>query len=207
MPIAKSESGPLFEPVPAGVHQAVCYSIVDLGTQPSFNPKFPARRKVLITWELPTETIVVKGETLPRAISKDYTLSLGKKANLRAVLESWRGKKFTEDELKGFDLKNILGVNCLINVVHEAGRSDPSRVFAKVNGVMPLTKGMPPISAVNKRVLFDIPDTGPFVIDKTLPEWVQAKIVESDEYKERNGNPAHTVDVGGAESTDDDKPY
>jgi len=37
-------------------------------------------------------------------ISKRYTMSLGEQSTLRKDLESWRGKKFTPEELQGFDL-------------------------------------------------------------------------------------------------------
>jgi hypothetical protein len=109
--IASDKGGSDFEPIPAGSHQAVCYGVVDLGTQMSNNPQFADARKVCILWELPQERGKFKDKEdqskmvdRPRAISAVYTLSLGTKANLRKVLESWRAKQFTEDELKGFDI-------------------------------------------------------------------------------------------------------
>jgi hypothetical protein len=36
------------------------------------------------------------------------TVSLASNGNLKPLLESWRGKKFTKEELVGFDLKTIL---------------------------------------------------------------------------------------------------
>ena len=53
------------DPVPAGVHHAVCYAVIDLGTQDPGNPTFRPSRKVMILWELPYETIatdIVFGE-------------------------------------------------------------------------------------------------------------------------------------------------
>jgi hypothetical protein len=119
------------DPVPAGVHHAVCYAVIDLGTQDPGNPQFRASRKVMILWELPHETIDTQDGPKPRIISSEYTASIGKKATLRSVLESWRGKPFTADELNGFDLKNILGANCQLNIVHKQGKADPSKTYAR----------------------------------------------------------------------------
>ena len=54
----------------------------------------------------------------PAAISKEFTLSLHERANLRRVLISWRGRQFTAEELGGFELANVLGANAMLNVVH-----------------------------------------------------------------------------------------
>ena len=187
MPIVKAESKSNSEPVPAGIHQAVCYAIIDLGTQDPNNPKFKASRKVLIIWELPHETINTPDGSKPRVISCEYTLSIGKKANLRAVLESWRGKQFTPEELSGFDLKKLLGANCQLNVIHKAGKVDPSRTYARIQGVVPLVKGMSPAKPVSDLIFWDIPENGVINIPDSIPEWIRGKIVASEEYKERNG--------------------
>jgi len=104
------------------MHKAICYGVYDLGTQ--FNETFGNKNhKVLLQWELPEARIDIQkdGEdlNLPRAQSKIYTLSLHEKANLRKDLESWRGKSFTATELEGFDLKNLLGVDCQLQVIHK----------------------------------------------------------------------------------------
>jgi hypothetical protein len=122
---AKENSGPGIVPIPEGVYVATCYAVIDLGTHTS--PVYGnERRKVLLQWEIPE----VRGDferdgkkvNLPRAISQCYTLSLSEKANLRSDLEAWRGRKFTAEELNGFDLKTILGAACQLQIVHEASR-------------------------------------------------------------------------------------
>lgn len=179
------------DPVPAGVHHAVCYAAIDIGTQDPGNPQFRPSRKVILMWELPHETISTADGDRPRIISCEYTMSIGKKATLRSVLESWRGKPFSAAELEEFDLKNILGANCQLNVVHKAGKADPSRVYARIQSVVPLVKGMQPLKPINDIVCFDIPETGNIVIPPTIPEWIAGKITASDEYKARNAN-GHT---------------
>jgi hypothetical protein len=184
MPIAKS-SGKQADPVPAGVHPAVCYSVIDLGTQDPGNDKFRPSRKVMITWELPYETINVEGKDVPRSISCEYTLSIGKKATLRGVLESWRGRPFTPEELNGFDVSKLIGANCQLNIVHKQGVSDPSKVYARIQSVIPLSKGQAKMAPTNPTVTFDIPEEGPIVIPAGVPEWVAAKINQSEEWKAR----------------------
>ncbi len=209
MPVAKS-SGKQADPISAGVHPAVCTSVIDLGTQDPGNPKFRPSRKVMIGWELPYETINIEGKDVPRSISCEYTLSLGKKANLRAMLESWRGRAFTPEELDGFDVAKLLGVNCQLNVIHKPGVADPSKVYARINGVIPLGKGQAKSTAVNKLLAFDIPEEGAITIPADIPEWVAAKIVQSEEYKGRNGGGQHTEaqhEEGAGDSPTEDTPF
>jgi hypothetical protein len=184
-------SGQGYDPVPAGTHTAVCYAVVDLGTQyqETFNKH---AHKVLICWELPDERIEVERDgqmvDLPRAISRKYTMSLHVKAALRHDLEAWRGKSFTDAELDGFDLKKLLGATCLLGVIHKE-RRDGQGVYATISSIMAPPKPKKggkaeKIVPVNEMVSFEIDeDAGPgFEIDERLPEWVAKIIQESTEY-------------------------
>jgi hypothetical protein len=141
--VVGADSKKSFDPIPAGVHLARCYSICDVGTV--FDERYGKdKHEIIITWELPDERGDFKDKdgvvrNQPRAISKTYTASLGEKANLRKDLVSWRGRDFTADELKGFSLKNILGKSCQLNIIH-AVKGD--KVWANVNAVLPIGKGM-----------------------------------------------------------------
>ena len=73
-------------------------------------------------------------------VTKKYTASLNEKATLRGDLEAWRGKKFTKQELRGFDIEQLVGVNCQLQVVHTT--LDDGRTFANVKAVVPISKGM-----------------------------------------------------------------
>ena len=100
MPVAKQTSN--YKPAPAGTHIARCYGCISIGTQHSemFNSE---AFKIVLLFELSNETIERDGKTAPISINKEYTLSLGKKSVLRKHLETWRGRPFTDEELKGFD--------------------------------------------------------------------------------------------------------
>jgi hypothetical protein len=109
MPLTAKKTGgsdfPAIEAPKAGMHDAICCWVVDLGTQKNTAYDID-QHKVLITWELPRETFEADGGVfVPKVLSKFYTLSLHQKANLRSDLESWRSEGFTEAELEGFDLK------------------------------------------------------------------------------------------------------
>jgi len=77
----------------------------------------------------------------PFLVTQIYTLSLHEKANLRKDLESWRGRPFSEEELKGFDLERLIGVPALVNVIHVKSKND-GKVRARLSSIMGLPKGM-----------------------------------------------------------------
>lgn len=216
---AKDTGGATLAPVPAGLTHAICYSVIDLGMQPSRSPQYPDRHKVMFIWEIPDERIDVEKDgvkqNLPRVISAEYTLSLSSKGNLRPMLESWRNKAFTEEELEGFDLKNVLGANCYINVVHKrtVTKDGEPRTYANVSSVNPLPKGVERKQPENPKCFFsfeeyqrgqDLPDA---------PEWIINKIKQSAEWKNlHDQSDGHTGDpndeyYGDAVGDDDDVPF
>jgi hypothetical protein len=163
MPIILKESGG-GNSVPVGTHLAVCYRIVDMGVQPDTG--FGEKHKLSISWEVPGETIVVDGKTLPMSISKTYTLSLNKKSVLRQDLSAWRGRDFTAEELAGFKLASILCKGCLITVeTNEAGK-------ARVSKVTSVMKGMTVPFPVNPPVEYSVED-GKNQTYRELPEWLK----------------------------------
>jgi len=182
--IATSDKESTFEPVPEGVHLAVCYGVVDLGDQYSEQFKNTAR-KIQLLWEFPFETYTNKeGIEKPRFISREYTLSLGEKANLRKDLTAWRNKAFTEAELAGFDLQNILGKACQISIIHKESNGSKR---ANIAGIMALTKGTKTPELINELIYFDL-DSGETIdtLDiyiATLPAFLQKRIQESSTYQ------------------------
>jgi hypothetical protein len=183
--VTAGSSGPKSEPVSAGTHAAVCYGVVDLGTQVS--EQYGPKRKVALLWEIPEERIEVKGKNLPRGISKRYTASLNEKSTLRKDLEGWRGRSFTGPELAGFDLANVLGKACFVNVIH---KNTVRGVFADVGAVMPLPKGMPSKTPESTLINFSITDaieaarkSGKQVeFPDHLPQWLADVCSKSEEY-------------------------
>lgn len=184
--IAKDNSNGLgvFELVEAGVHLALCYAVVDLGTQKeNYQNEIKLQRKVRLIFELPNLTKEFKpGEgQKPFSIGKEYTLSLSSKSNLYKDLVSWRGKPFTEEELEGFDLSKLLGKPCQIQIIHKQGKNGD---YAAVQSITSIMKGTTfPKTTVNPLIEFSVDDFSKSVFE-SLPEYLRKKIEESIEYKE-----------------------
>ncbi len=176
MGLTATSSGGSFKSVDPGTYPARCFKVIDLGTQKrDYNGKVSYAHQVMIVWELPTE-LIEEGDYAgqPYAVAKFYTLSLHEKANLRKDLEAWRGRGFTEEELKGFDLHNIIGKSCMVSVIH----SDTGKT--KVNGVMALVKGMSLPEAINPSVTFDI-DKWDVAIFDSFSDGIKEIIKRSEE--------------------------
>lgn len=148
MPIIAKEPESKFSPAPEGLFQAVCADVVDVGTEVNkFNGAL--QDKIRIVWQLEE----INPETAkPFEVWQKYTNSLHEKAKLRHHLEAWRGKKFTTEELMGFDLEKLIGVNCQIQVVHNL--SDKGKTFANVQAVVPAAKNAPKIRVTEAYVRF-----------------------------------------------------
>jgi len=209
--LAKDKGGMEFTPCPTGMHHAICYGVVDIGTQPGFG-KFPPKRKVVILYEFPDLRIDLpdkhdadKKVNLPRALSIKETLTLASKGNLRPILEGWRGRPFTEQELEGFDLKNVIGANALVNVIHDAGTGqNAGKIYANIKTVNPLAQGMKKRTNELPPVFFSFDDvprgSREIKLPENLPQWVTGLIMQSDEYisisqGSNSSAPRHTDDV------------
>jgi len=181
--IIKSNGGGA-KPLEPGTYTAVCYGLIDIGWQYSeqFGNSSP---KVVIMWEIPDEKITIDGEEKSRVVSATYTMSLNEKANLRKVLAAWRGKDFTAEELKGFNLSSILGVPCLLNI---ARRESTGKTF--VAGVMQPPKGTKKPKATMAPILFDL-DNDPLEKIEVLPAWIQDTIKKSETYKDQLAGVGH----------------
>lgn len=175
MPIAR-ETGGNFTPLPAGSHVARCISVIGLGTQPA--TIYPSTYKVMLSWEVPTETVKVEGKERPMTISKEYTLSLGKKSNLRKDLEGWRGREFTPEELQGFAVEKVLDQVCMINVIHKT--SNTGSTYAAITGISRTPKGLKCDERFHALTHYEI-EMGKNDVYKALPEWVRKKIDVAEE--------------------------
>lgn len=181
--IEESKGGD-FRPTPEGVHLMVCTRVIDLGTQKTeFNGEVKHQRKVLISWEIPGERIQVDGRDVPVLHSEKFTWSFHEKANLRKVLEAWRGKKFVDADFagppNGFHIKNLLGVPCNGQVMHETGNN--GRIYANLSSVMKYTAPREHWPQAEGELIFfdlDAPDRDLF---SKLPKYWQGLIAESPE--------------------------
>ena len=204
-----------FTPVPQGMHLARCYRVVDLGTQDSTYlgtvKKLP---KVMLQFEVHGEDdagkAIVTAKNEPMSISKNFTLSLAEKATLRKDLQTWRGREFTEDELRGFELKNVLGAWAMVSVIKAAGSNGKDYTnIAAIMSVPPAIKkaGMP--QGHNDLKLFSIDEPDMTLFD-SFSNGLKEKIQKSPEWQSRGGKSAPAPAKGasnGFDDMDDDIPF
>jgi len=177
MGIIAKEGGQQRELLPAGNTHGVCYGIIDLGTQES---KFGKKHECCVLFETPSARYEDDdGKDKPRGKNKWYSISLHEKSNMGKDLASWRGKPFTPEEKKGFDITHLIGANCLLNIQHQTGGD--GNVRDNISSITPLMAGMNKRAPENKVINYSIADDG-FNFDG-VPEWAVKKIKESDEYK------------------------
>ncbi len=134
MAIIASKPKSEYSNAPEGLWSAVCCDVVDKGMRETgFGGK---AHKIQLRWML--EDIDPKSGK-PYMVTRMFTLSLHEKSTLRPFLESWRGRKFTFDELEGFDLEKLIGVNCQLQIIHNI--KDGGTTFANVQAIVPPAKG------------------------------------------------------------------
>jgi len=160
-----------------GVHLGVCVGVYDLGTQIQVRFDNKEIHKVLVSWEVPDERIKKDEKDFPMTISKQYTLSLHRKANLTKDLESWLSKRFTDEERKaGFDLHQILSKTCQLQIVWNVSGEN---TYANVGAIMALPKGTKSLEPESSLKFYSIEDE----LTNDIPEWIQTIVKESKEYK------------------------
>lgn len=191
--IATDSGGGNFKRVPPGAYIGRCYSLVDLGTQlTSGQYGEKAQHKIRIGWELFGEdeeghplTIDVDGHQMPMTITKGYTVSLHEKSGLRRDLASWRGKDFTDEEAKGFDVSKLIGAYCMVNVTQSETNG---KTYSNVAGLTPLPgalKASKP-APVHGNVIFDLDKPDMEVFNK-FHEKLQEAIKKSPEWAHIHG--------------------
>lgn len=197
-----------YVPMAAGVYPARCYSMIQIGTvTETILGEEKTLHKVRLTFEFPTELKVFKEENgeQPYVISKEFTLSMNEKASLRKFLESWRGKAFTEEQAKKFDITVLLGKECMINVIHKTSKN--GNTYAEIGSVSPLPKGMICPEPISKQVVLSYDNFDEQVFD-SLPDFLKDKIKSSKEYKSmHNPNQVETPSANTEEDDSSDLPF
>jgi hypothetical protein len=191
--------------VEPGTYVARCVHMYEIGTiEVDFGKGFQKIHKVRVEWELPEEKTVFskdKGEE-PFIVSKEYNLSMHKKSKLRKDLESWRGQPYEESQLEHVDVTAVLGKSCLLTIIHEPQKNDPSKKNAEVSSVTKLMKNQicPPQINPSRLLSFEKFD---WEVYSSLSDWLKDKIAESQEFKKISGaQPRNDVPAGTGTSPD-----
>ena len=150
--IVSAEATSSFTPCPPGTYAARCVRLVDLGTVAhEFQGERKAARKVLVAFEIVDEE-TRRDDGQPFVLSKRYTRSLHEKSALRRDLAAWRGRDFTAEELRGFDLAAILNTPALVTVSHS---EKDGRTFTNLAAITKPPRGMAVPAATEEPLLWD----------------------------------------------------
>ena len=177
--IVKSEGNANIKRLEDGVYTAISSMVIDLGKQKNEKFKNSARRCVIV-WNIANEFIEVNGEQLPRVISKEYTMSLGEKSNLKKDLQAWRGKQFTQEELDGFDLAQIVNKGCQLQILNTENNG---KTYTNIVSIMSLPKGTE-LTPADKTIVFDIDDKETWNRYAEIPKWMQERIKQCENLKQ-----------------------
>lgn len=207
--MASDTGGKDFKKVPPGCHFAICNMVVDLGIQETtFQGKSKSQHQVYIRWEVPDERVTYEkdGKEIegPCSIGATYTLSLSEKANLRKILENWRGVPFTDQELKGFDITTIAGKCCQVMVQHKTAGG---KTYANVTGVMGISRDQKERARAAKSevgvIVYSLDDPDP-ELEERLPNWLREKL--ANRVPAQSAHSANAAAPAG-EEFDDDIPF
>jgi len=212
---ARDSGGGSFTPVAPGMHLARCYRIVDIGTQKTeYQGQIKHQQKVMMQFEVHGEDdsgkplVTSKGE--PLSISKNFTLSLSENATLRKDLQAWRGRQFTPEELRGFELKNVLGAWCMLTVAKAIGNNGKEYTnIISINPVPVAIKKAGQPEGFNKLSMFVI-DNPDMELFETFGSSLKEKIQATPEWRARNsGQPVIKPAPSGSgfDDMDDDIPF
>lgn len=131
-------------------------------------------QKVAYVWQLDEK----RDDGKPFEVAREFSLTFGKKANLRKFVGGWRGKEISDTEAKeGVDI-DFIGRAGYLTLEHKEKRAGGIRV--EVSTIMPLPKVIP------------TPDAAPYT---RADYW--KKRIEEDETKSRKLQQAQAAAKAG----------
>jgi len=198
MTIKANRQEKTYELAPVGNHIARVYRVIHIGTAPEpYMGVMQDMNKILIGFELCNEKKEFTKEKGPEpmSISREFTLSMGKKSNLLKFIEGMYGIALQDDEAYAFDMGNLLGEACLLNVVHKT--SGKGTEYALIQSASPIPKGMVVPAQHNPVQKLDYENFDEKLFE-TLPNFLRDKIMKTEEFKEMRG---------GGEITTEDLPF
>jgi hypothetical protein len=124
-----------FEPASIDVHNAVCCEFVDLGER---DGGYGVKHQGMLVFQV--EEVSDVGDR--KEVRFYFTMTLGSDSypsKFRLQAEKWRGKKFTDDEVReGFDPEVMVGVPCRLST-NQKENKDKTRVYAVIDSILPVS--------------------------------------------------------------------
>lgn len=183
-----------FAPHPKGPVLARCAHVISLGEKVDEWENVQRLKEVLL-FLFYTGERKQNGEPFLLA-TKEFTNSMGEKANLRRFLESWRGQAYTPEQVKKpIDLSRLVGQPVQLTVDHV--RSKSGRTYAAIVSVSPV---LPQVMDSVPELPNPVPPVPQYILDR-----IEDYATESAAYRARIGAPV----ARGEEqpSGDDDLPF
>ena len=146
----------------------------------------------------------------PFLVGRKFSLSLNERAHLRAFIESWRAKNFTEQELAGFEIGTLLGRPCVLQLVE---RMQGDRTYVNIQNVMGWTPAEGELPELHNEVfMFDLNDPESMEAHfSKLSENMQKRVMESMEMQHQGDQPKPQTPQPAVQVTstdfDDDVPF
>lgn len=174
----KDKVKPSVPPLEAGPYMAVCTAVIDIGQQYSEKSK-AVQNKLLFLFDVPSETIEIDGVHKPRQFSRRVTYTTSTRGVLNPMLCSWLSTRFTEEQLREYELFDLVGKGCQIQLsISEDGK------YNNIENVIALPKGVPTPVSSNPHFAYDIDAHGFSGAEwDALPEWVRSIIEKSEQYQ------------------------
>lgn len=137
--IVAAGGGSDIPPHPEGQYAATCIDVVDAGmVEMTWQGRTKKKHRGYVRFFCGEFFTDNEGKDRPLWVDKWFTLSLNEKGALRPFLEAWRGQKFTDVELRGFNVAKLVSAPAFIQVTHNP---TPQRTYANVEAIMKLPRG------------------------------------------------------------------
>ena len=94
------------------------------------------------------------------------------------------GTKLDTEEAEFFELTDILGMECMVNVVHD---TKGEKTYARIASTAPVPKGMKVPDPINAAWVLDFNDNWSEMQYRDLPDFLKDMIATSKEYKALKG--------------------
>lgn len=110
--------------LPDATHPALLRRIIELGNLPTvWDNVTTVRPRLLMTWVIPSITLMIGDQPRPALVHKEYLFSLQQNAHLYKDIVAMRGREFGEEyDNTLFDVLSLLGLPCMVTTKQETGK-------------------------------------------------------------------------------------
>jgi hypothetical protein len=173
------------ELVPEGNHPARIYELIEIGTvEGSWMGQPKMNHNVRVSFEFPTKKFVFNEEkgAQPFVLSREMSLSLGEKANLRKIVEAVEGRKLTDAEAVNYDVLTIVGKPLLVTVSHTEPNQEGIQ-YANATTFSAVIEGLTVAPLYNPIRVLTYGEWNSETFN-SLPDFLKEKMVKTPEYQQ-----------------------